>query len=466
VETIAAIATPMGHGGIGIVRISGSRAKKIVGRLFRPQGRSMPEAEGAAGRAFRSHFLHYGHIIDPLTANVIDEAMVVLMEAPRSYTREDVVEIQSHGGAVTLGLILELVLSQGARHAEAGEFTQRAFLNGRIDLSQAEAVADLINANSRNALLMASKQLGGELRVAIEHLVQQLTAMAADIEARIEFSDELETPLDRGHFTKALHRDILPVIERLHNSYQQGHLLYDGFKVAIAGRPNVGKSSLMNRLIGKDKAIVTPIAGTTRDIVEQSFTLNSLSVHLSDTAGLRCSSDEIEMVGIQKARECLADADMVLLVMDAVAPYLDEEAAILKEISPGKTVLVINKTDLLIHSTTKGGSPVFRGLPETRVSALTGEGIENLKSMIAARGSSIAGGPGNGTVIFRARHKQCLGEALDALQALINGMGAGDSEEFLSMDLQEAIKSLKKISGGGLDEDIIETIFRNFCIGK
>jgi tRNA modification GTPase len=466
VETIAAIATPMGLGGIGIVRVSGSRAKEIVGRLFRPQGRGTPVAENMEGGALRSHFLYYGHIVDPSTAKVIDEAMVVLMEAPRSYTREDVVEIQSHGGAVTLGLILELVIGQGARHAETGEFTQRAFLHGRIDLSQAEAVADLINAKSRNALYMATKQLGGELKAAIEGLVQQLTAMAAEIEAHIEFSDELETPIDTGLFVKELQHDILPVVERLINSYQQGHLLYDGLKVAIAGRPNVGKSSLMNRLVGKDKAIVTPIAGTTRDIVEQSFFMNSLSIHLSDTAGMRCSNDAIEIVGIQKARECFADADMILLVMEAVAPYSDEDADILKGVSPQKTLLVVNKTDLSISPTTNERSPAFHGLPEARVSALTGEGIENLKSMVVAHASAIAETPANETVIFRARHKQCLVEAFDALQALIRGLGAGCSEDLLSMDLQEAIKSLKKISGGGLDEDIIDAIFKNFCIGK
>jgi tRNA modification GTPase len=466
VETIVAIATPMGLGGIGIVRLSGSRAKEIVGRLFHPQGRGTPEAANVWGRTLRSHFLYYGHIVDPSTAKVVDEAMVVLMEAPRSYTREDVVEIQSHGGAVTLGLILELVIEQGARHAEAGEFTQRAFLHGRIDLSQAEAVADLINAKSRNALYMATKQLGGELKAAIERLVRQLTEMAAEIEARIEFSDELETPIDSGLFTMALQQDILPVVERLINSYRQGHLLYDGFKVAIAGRPNVGKSSLMNRLVGKDKAIVTPIAGTTRDVVEQSFFLNSLSIHLSDTAGVRFSNDAIEMAGIQKARECFAGADLVLLVMEAAAPYSDADAAILKEVSPHKSLLVINKMDLSIVPAANDRPPPFHDLPEARVSARTGEGIENLKAMVVAHASAAADAPANGTVIFRARHKQCLVEAFDALQALLGGLGAGFSEDLLSMDLQEAIKSLKKISGGGLDVDILDTIFRSFCIGK
>ncbi len=465
-ETIAAIATPMGPGGIGIIRISGSRAHGILDRLFRPKARDKADRSITIGGGLRSHVLRYGHIVDPVSERVIDEVMAVIMKAPRSYTREDVVEIQSHGGPVSLALILDQVLAQGARLAEAGEFTQRAFLNGRIDLSQAEAVADLINAKSSDALYAAAKQLGGELKSVIEQLIQWLTEMAAELEARIEFPDELESALDIDSFSRDIQNNILPTIQRLIGSYRQGHLLFEGFKVAIVGRPNVGKSSLMNRLVGKDKAIVTPIAGTTRDVVEHTFFLNSLSIHLSDTAGMRCSSDAIEMVGVHKARECLAEADMALVVMEATAPFSIEDAAILKEVSPQKAIVVINKMDLLDAPPITADAPIFNGVPQSRVSALTGEGVEQLKAMILAHGSAAVDTPPCETIVFRARHLQCLVEAFDALQRLCNGLTAGASEDFLSMDLQGGIQSLKKISGGGLDEDILDTIFRNFCIGK
>jgi tRNA modification GTPase len=466
VETIAAIATPGGHGGIGIIRISGLQAKPILNRLFHASGRKR-HAEGAGqAAALRSHRMYHGHIKDPFNGMSVDEVMAVVMEAPRSYTREDVVEIQCHGGPAILEKILELVIGQGARLAEAGEYTRRAFMNGRIDLSQAEAVADVINAQSQGAIQIASRQLGGELRRRVERLIARATDFAAEIEAGIEFPEDLESEADRRKLAQQLEGELLPDLERLIASYRLGHLVRDGLQVVIAGRPNVGKSSLMNRLIEKDKAIVTPIAGTTRDLVEDSFRLNGYNVHLSDTAGLHPSSDPVEIVGIRKARERLSAADLVLLMVEANDPFTAEDGVILGMVAKQKAILVINKMDLVAAGTRIDPPGNFGKLPAVCISALDGTGVGRLKGAIAAHGLGAVDRHAQDAVVSNLRHKRCLEGALGALHKAGQGLISGLFDDMIAMELQEAIKELKKITGEDIGEAVLGAIFEKFCIGK
>ncbi|MFZ1983262.1 MAG: tRNA uridine-5-carboxymethylaminomethyl(34) synthesis GTPase MnmE [Desulfatitalea sp.] len=466
-ETIAAIATPAGRGGIGIVRISGSHALAAVTAIFRigPAG-AMMQKESAAN-ALKPHHLHYGHIIDPLNGQTVDEVLLAVMPGPHSYTREDVVEIQSHGGTIIVEKILRFILQRGVRLAEPGEFTRRAFLNGRIDLTQAEAVADLINARSESAISIAAQQLGGGLKNSIQAIVQQMNELLADIEAGIEFGEDVSSDAPEAiQLRTALINNIIAPIERLINSYQSGQLMREGIRLAIVGRPNVGKSSLLNRLIDREKAIVTPIPGTTRDPVEAITTIGGIAVNIIDTAGLHDSNDPVERIGIQKTNETIESADLTLFVIEANQTPAAADNQILRRIKERRLLLVVNKIDLIDASIDIDLPDAYRNLRSVRISALSGAGMAQLKEDIAGFFQNDQMSPKGSSVICDLRHKISLEKALEGARHALVGLDEGQPVDIVALDLQRAVTQIKKITGECAGPEVLDAIFKKFCIGK
>jgi tRNA modification GTPase len=462
-DTIAAIATPLGSGGIGIIRISGNDAERVARRLFRRKG---PNGCASSSDLWTSHHFYHGHIVEQGSERFIDEVLLVLMRAPRSYTREDVIEIQCHGGAVVLIRILEEVLGQGVRQAEPGEFTRRAFLNGRIDLSQAEAVADVINARSRQALDIAAGQLTGQLKMATDTWIDRLNLILTEVQAEIEFGDEIEPNSSRESTRAQIETEMIAPIQRMLKDFEQAHVLRDGVRISISGRPNVGKSSLLNRLIRNEKAIVTDVAGTTRDPIEHSYSIQGMPVLLVDTAGLRVTCDPIESIGVRKAHEAIEKADLVLFVVEATDPMNREDLQALESIAEQKIIVVVNKIDLLEegqvdqrkHRPMKPGQVV-------NVSALNGSGIDRLEDAIAEQCFCTAklAGP---MVVPTIRQKGALEQALEVLQRACLGLHEGIPDELIACDLSEALAALRTITGESVEADLLDQIFSRFCIGK
>ena len=465
-DTIAAIATPMGRGGIGIVRISGDQAASIAQSLFRPVKRGSPHTEALKRTELRSRYLHYGHIQDPEGEAIVDEVLLAFMPAPHSYTCENVVEIQSHGGPVILERILKLVIQKGARLAQPGEFTQRAFLNGRIDLSQAEAVTDLINANNEGAAKLAAAQLNGGLRKTVEQLIRHICEMTAELDARIEFPEDVDVPIDPQQFAQIIKKNLLSVIDAILESYEGGQALRDGLRLCIIGLPNVGKSSVLNRLLHKEKAIVTEIPGTTRDLVEDNLIIKGLPIILTDTAGLHESNDPVEKIGMQRTKECLSLCDFILLVVDAGHLEVPENELVFSYIKNKPAILVLNKIDLLEKDAPIHIPYNWRYLPCSQISALNGTGIQALKAAIAEELLHGRSAYGSNVMISNLRHKLCLEKARQGLTHVLESITFQMQEELTSLDLKEVLNELKKITGENLDEDILDTIFKNFCIGK
>jgi len=459
-DTIAAVSTPYGIGGIGIVRITGARAEEIARALFRPK-RPLPH--------FLSHRLYYGHIVDPVDNVVVDEALVVLMRAPRSYTKEDVVEIQCHGGYLPVQRVLELVLAQGCRLALPGEFTQRAFLNGRIDLAQAEAVLDLIEAKTRIASRCAQQQLAGALSLEIERIRGTLQDLLVRLEAEIDFPDEEGVPATSP-------REMVPVLERcdqalgeLASTYQEGHLYRDGMTVVIAGKPNVGKSTLMNALLGRDRALVSPTPGTTRDFIDGELSIGGIPVRIVDTAGLRPAREGVEALGIEAARDQIAKADAVLLLFDAssMGPS-DVEECVGWVPEKERVVVVLNKIDLVgeraLLERPKG--PI-EGFPQVMISALHGHGIEALKRAILDLAVHTGIDLDSRVIVTNTRHYRALQEcraALDRARAQLEG--CEPYVDLVAADVRDALDRLGEILGTTAGQDILASIFSRFCIGK
>lgn len=453
-DTIAAISTPPGEGGIGIVRLSGPDAVAIAESLFVPAGRH--RMDDTARRVF------YGHVAEPGGA-VIDEVLVHVMRAPHSYTREDVVEINCHGGAAPLQAVLERVLVAGARLAAPGEFTRRAFLNGRIDLVQAEAVIDRIRARTSAGLRAASAAAGGMLSRELNTLKDTLVNALARVEAAVDFPDEdLEDLVDHR-----LQSDIAAAhdqMRRLLETAHAGRLYREGAAIAIAGRPNVGKSSLFNALLRDARAIVSAQPGTTRDRIEEHIALNGIPVRLVDTAGLRAADDEVERLGIDIARDALRAADIVLLVVDAVGMSTAEDHALAAEMEhlEQPVWVAVNKLDLMPGAVAPDFLQKFRGI--SLISAKTGQGLQELESSLAALlMGDAAAGPDQG-LITRAHQRDSLRRAADAAGRMLAHYGA--SPEVLSVDLREALSALGEITGETTPEDVLERIFSTFCIGK
>ncbi|MDA8088410.1 MAG: tRNA uridine-5-carboxymethylaminomethyl(34) synthesis GTPase MnmE [Nitrospiraceae bacterium] len=467
-DTIAAISTPPGEGGIGIVRLSGPDAFRISSGIFIP-------AKGKRGISARakSRRMLYGLIADPETGIEVDEVLMAVMPAPNTYTREEMVEINCHGGTLPLGKTLELVLRGGARLALPGEFTKRAFLNGRIDLTQAEAVLDLIRAKSDRAESSALAQLKGGLGNRIRQQADRLAGLLAHLEATIDFPEEEIEMTGAADRVEEIRQGLLA----LSWTFDEGRLLRDGVRTAILGRPNVGKSSLLNALLGAPRAIVTEIPGTTRDVITEYMNLGGHALKIMDTAGIRKGKDRPEVEGVQKSLEALDEADLVLCVLDGSAGLEKEDLEVMERISAGgkRCIYVINKTDLqrAWPASSIFGRPVTPGArveaDETvvPVSALTGHGIEGLKEKIIGSFNPSSGGVAEtGPVITSIRHKTALNGAAGALERALEAMRGGMPEEIVSIELRDALHELGAITGEAGTEDILARIFSEFCIGK
>ncbi|MCX8068992.1 MAG: tRNA uridine-5-carboxymethylaminomethyl(34) synthesis GTPase MnmE [Thermodesulfovibrionales bacterium] len=455
-DTIAAISTPLGIGGIGIVRVSGNDAISIVDKIFKSKN-------GVSLLSSKSYKIHYGFIVDDQTGEAIDEVLVSVMKGPRSYTCEDIVEINCHSGYLTLSRTLNLLLSKGARLANPGEFTMRAFLNGRIDLSQAEAVMDLINAKTDYARKISLSQLEGRLQVEINNAINQLTDIMVIIEAYIDFPEDDLSDFDKITLIdkiKSLHDNL----QRLSSSFDEGRFLREGLAISIIGKPNVGKSSLLNRLLMRDRAIVTDLPGTTRDIIEECINIKGLPVKIIDTAGIRNTLNKIEIEGIKRSMKAIETSDIVLAVFDHSLQLSDEDFKVIENIRGKKSIVVLNKCDI---NTAGVDKKAFENLTICEISALTGMGIEKLKETIfnlaVKNDSAFSHGD---FMITNERHKILIDDTILGLENAYHSINSNLHLEIISMYIRECIDYLGEIVGRVSNEEIINRIFTTFCIGK
>lgn len=453
-DTIAAIATPLGEGALAVVRVSGREALAVADRCFRPAGRPAVKPSDAP-----SHTLHYGHVVRD--GRAVDEVLLAVMRAPRTYTREDTVEISCHGGLLPARLVLEAVLAAGARLAEPGEFTKRAFLNGRLDLAQAEAVADIIRARTDLALAAAEEQLAGRLSQRINRLRDALMHLLAHVEAHIDFPEEDIAPATQAELQAGL-RAALADMETLLRTAAEGQILRHGLRAAIVGRPNVGKSSLLNQLLGRDRAIVSPAPGTTRDTIEETANLRGLPVVFVDTAGLRETGEAVEQEGIRRSQAALRTAELVVVVLDRSAPREPEDDRLLAEVAARRHVVVLNKSDLPARLELPAGLTA----PVVAVSCLTGAGLEQLKETIVQtvwRGTLRAE---RLEVMINARHQDALRRAREATQRTLEALTAGVPLDLAALDLRQAVNAVGEVVGKTTVEDLLDVVFREFCLGK
>ncbi|HEV2693628.1 MAG TPA: tRNA uridine-5-carboxymethylaminomethyl(34) synthesis GTPase MnmE [Verrucomicrobiae bacterium] len=452
-DTIAAIATPLGEGGLAVVRLSGAQAFGIADECFQPTGKSSLKPSAAP-----THTVQYGRIVRE--GKVIDEVLLTVLRAPRTFTREDTVEISCHGGLLPAKLVVDALLAQGARMAEPGEFTRRAFLNGRIDLAQAEAVADLIHSRTELALAAANEQLAGKLSQRINRLRDDLMLTMTHVEAHLDFPDEDISPNTKEQLLKRLD-DGVQFMDELLRTANEGQILRRGIRAAIIGRPNAGKSSLLNQLLGHERAIVSPIAGTTRDTIEETANIRGLPVIFIDTAGLREGQDEIEVEGIRRSRESLAKAEFILHVLDASEPLTAADENYLAEFAGKKRIFVRNKTDL----------PVKLELTSTVAVAIdicctSGRGIEGLKDAIKELAWSGEIKAEMLQVAISSRHQDALNRARTATRQAAAALREGLTLELIAFDLRVAASAVGEIVGKTTTEDLLDSIFSTFCIGK
>ena len=446
-STIAAIATAAGEGAIAVIRISGPKTCDIADEIF-----------SGPVKTYQTHTAHYGQILAK-DGSAIDSVLLLFMKGPRSYTGEDTVEISCHGGSLVTRRVLERIIEAGALPAQPGEFSLQAFLNGKLDLAQAEAVQQLIAAKSELALKNAEQQLSGALSGKIAHFQTQLTSIAAILEAWVDFPEE---GLEFAAFDELIERLKLIQSEmiRLSNTFHDGKLLHDGFSLCLLGSPNVGKSSLMNALLGKERAIVTEIAGTTRDILEEEMRLSGLHFRLIDTAGIRETDEVIEQEGIRRSRKAMQEADLILLLLDASRPLAQSDRDLLAAVLPEKTIVVWNKIDLSSPS-----EPIAHQ-PQVLISARTKAGLEQLKAAID-QVIWRAGPPSKDEVaIAKLRHHTALQNSISAVQAVIEGLQSRVSAEFVASDMRHALNELGTIIGVNVTEEILTSIFSQFCLGK
>ena len=461
-DTIAAIATPLGEGGLAVVRVSGAQALAVADKSFLPAGKSSLKPSIAP-----THTIQYGKIVRG--GKVIDEVLLAVLRAPRTFTREDTVEISCHGGILPAKIVLDTLLENGARLAEPGEFTRRAFLNGRIDLTQAEAVADLIHSRTELALAAANEQLAGKLSRRINRLRDDLMHTLAHVEAHIDFPDEDIAPDTKAQSLKRL-EDGIAFMDELLRTANEGQILRRGIRAAIVGRPNVGKSSLLNQLLGRDRAIVSPVAGTTRDTIEETANIRGLPVVFIDTAGLREARDEIEQEGIRRSRESLANAEFILHVLDASGPLTKADENYFTEFAAKKRILVRNKIDLAVKSEPPADGAHEVTLPAelkiADVCCLNGQGIEALKDVIKELVWSGEIKAEMLQVMINSRHQDALNRARAAMQMAIDALRSGATLELAAMDLRIAVNAVGEIVGKTATEDLLDSIFSQFCIGK
>jgi len=463
-STIAAIATPPGSGGIGIIKISGPRAIAIASQLFRK--RHAGKSDKGRPR-YRSHYLYYGTIVDPDSESPVDEVLLSVMKAPHSYTREDVVEINSHSGGLLLQHILKLVIEQGAEPAAPGEFTLRAFNSGRIDLTQAEAITDLINARSESALNVAAAQLGGELGQKIDVLRENIILALSLMYACMDFGDEsdLEDPTSDGVIL--LREKVLPDVKKLLRRYETRRYLRTGIRVVIAGKPNVGKSTLMNHMVGRERAIVTPVPGTTRDLIDHQFSINGIPVILVDTAGIRKSDDPVERIGIKMAKGAVSEADLVLALFDGSQPASEEDFELLDMVKKnGPSILVFNKDDKPQGGALLDLGKTAEGFPTVLVSALYEKNLETLKDKIFELVLGNQDIDAGSRVIPNMRQAEALKNTREAIERALLSAEKEQWVETVVLELETALNFLGEITGSVRTEEVLEKVFSNFCIGK
>jgi len=457
-DTIAAISTAVGEAGIGVVRMSGDGALTVADRIFTSSKREAPSA-------FRSHTVHFGHIKAP-GGEALDEVLLTVMRSPRTYTAEDVVEISCHGGRTSMKRVLELCLRQGARLAEPGEFTKRAFLNSRIDLAQAEAVLDVIQARTDTAQKVAVRQLRGEFSEAVGAIRSSLVDILSSIELGIDFSQEDVSFPSHENITAKV-SGAYEAVKGLLETSEKGIILREGADVVIAGRPNVGKSSLMNALLRHERVIVTPVAGTTRDIIEESVNIAGIKVRLSDTAGIIETRDRVELEGIKRSKERLAGADVVIFMVDSSQPLSEKDREIYGLVRGKDKVIVINKTDLERRFGTGEVEEEFPGEEEiVEASMFMRTGLERIEDALARKVFKGDINVPEGPVVTNVRHRDLLKRALDGIQRALGVTGKDYNGELLASDLNEAVHLLGLIIGESIDDDVLDRIFSQFCIGK
>ena len=455
-KTIAAISTAMSASGIGIVRISGDEAMEVISRIYRSKNGNKDI------KKVKSHTIHYGFIYDG--EEVVDEVLVMIMKGPRTYTGEDTVEIDCHGGVYAMKRVLETVLKNGAEIAEPGEFTKRAFLNGRLDLSQAEAVMDVIQAKNSMALKSSVEQLKGSVLRAVKEIRSKLIYHIAYIESALDDPEHISLDGYPQELLEVVEKESKEISELLKTA-DDGRMIQEGIKTVILGKPNAGKSSLLNYLVGEDRAIVTEIAGTTRDILEEYISLNGITLRVIDTAGIRDTEDVVEKIGVGKARQMAEDADLILYVVDSSMPLDENDQEIMELLKGRKSITIYNKTDLtpvvdVEFLKEKTASPVIP------ISAVEETGISQLEDEIRRMFFQGELSFNDEVYITNARHKAALEEALESLKLVKNSIELGMAEDFFSIDLMNAYESLGRIVGESVGEDLVNEIFSKFCVGK
>ena len=453
-DTIAAISTPPGRGGIGVVRLSGPAALGIATSIFRTRSETQSRIPNRA---------QFGRLIDPATNEIIDEVILTFFKSPHSYTGEDLVEISCHGSPIILGRVLQLAIDRGARIAEPGEFTFRAFLNKRIDLAQAQAVRDVINAQTQYQARVATRQLEGELSIRLTPLKDTLVEVIVHLESSVEFVEDDISPETSSLLLTKLQR-VIEALSGIADSFSFGRFLREGFDLAIVGRPNVGKSSVFNRLIGSDRAIVTELPGTTRDALYESTSISGVPVRLIDTAGIRETTDIVESIGITRSRIAIADADISLLVLDASEPLTGDDVNLLNHLSQERRIVAINKTDLPVRLETN--SIQAHGGEVINISASTGEGFESLTSKIFQRLTGDAATERDDIMLTDARQHAAVRTAIKNLCDASAMLRSRELEEIVLLKLRAALSLLGEITGETLTDDILGQIFSTFCIGK
>lgn len=456
-DTIAALVTAVGESSVGIIRISGPQAVSVAEKIY---------LGSSDLQTAQSHTIHYGYVYDWRQQKKIDEALFLLMRGPRSFTGEDVVEVQCHGGMVILKQVLQLILLSGARLAEAGEYSKRAFLNGRLDLAQAESIMDIVQAKTERGVDLALSQLQGTLSVMVKALRADLLELIAFIQADIDYPDDDIERLTAQQFAERVSA-LQGQVEAVLQNAQKGKMIRDGLRVVIAGKPNVGKSSLLNALLGQERAIVTDIPGTTRDVIEEYINLNGIPLKIVDTAGIRKTDNIVEQIGVDKAQQFVRNADLVLYVIDGVQGLTEQDKKLMADLQNQPVIYLLNKSDLGISDAVR--QQVFDAIghePMLEISAQEKNGLEQLEQKINDLFFSGTLEVSNQILVTNVRHIQILEESLSHLAGFLNGLELGLSVDFLVIDLQNAWEKLGKITGETVEDDLLDQIFSKFCLGK